>query len=119
MLPESGPAIDMPLSGDPQRPYGQTVRPRDIMPSTSMTTKIIRKRKKRIFAMPAAAEAIPPNPNKAATTATIKKTTAQYNISQPPLEKRYHIDVPIILQDTCIRLCLGEATASHHRAGTP
>jgi hypothetical protein len=62
-----------------------------------MTTKTTRKRKKRSFAIPAAAEAIPPNPNTAATNATMKKTTAQYNISHPPLDKRYHLDVPVIL----------------------
>lgn len=36
--------------------------------------------KNRIFAMPAAAAAIPPNPNKAATSETMKNTNAQYNM---------------------------------------
>jgi hypothetical protein len=33
--------------------------------------------------MPAAAEAIPPNPKSAATSAITRKTTAQYNIGSP------------------------------------
>lgn len=36
--------------------------------------------RKMIFAMPAAAEAIPPNPNRAATSATIRNIKAQENI---------------------------------------
>ena len=66
--------------------HGQTVRRRDIRPSTSMTRKTMTNRKKRSFAIPAAAEAIPPKPNTAATSAMIKKTTAQYNIQSPPFE---------------------------------
>ena len=81
---------------DLQHRCGHTARPRDIRPRTSMTTKTIRKRKKRSFAIPAAAEAIPPNPNKAATSATTKKTTAQYNIGYPPLVNRHPTHVPIL-----------------------
>src|SRR4029077_2648707 len=38
----------------------------------------------RSFAMPADAAAIPPNPKTAATSAMIRNTTAQPNISSPP-----------------------------------
>jgi hypothetical protein len=44
------------------------------------TRQITRKRKKRNFAIPAAAEAIPVNPNNAATSAITKKIKAQRNI---------------------------------------
>lgn len=39
--------------------------------------------KNRIFAMPVAAVAMPPNPNRAATNATIKKITDQANMLIP------------------------------------
>ena len=45
-------------------------------PMTSDTTKRIRNTKKRIFAIPAAAPAIPPNPRTAAIRATTKKIRA-------------------------------------------
>jgi hypothetical protein len=54
-----------------------------------MMIKITTKRKKRNFAMPAAAVAIPPNPNRAATSAMTRKTTAQYNIKSPPMKNSY------------------------------
>src|SRR5262245_22403297 len=50
-------------------------------------TKTTTKRKKRNFAMPAAAEAIPPNPKSAATSAMTRKTTAQYSIGSPSRER--------------------------------
>ena len=40
--------------------------------------------KNKIFAIPADAPAIPPNPKAAATRATIKKTRAQYCLSRKP-----------------------------------
>ncbi len=49
----------------------------EIMNSTRNTTN-------RTFAMPADAAAIPPNPRTAATSAMIRKTTAQPNMSSPP-----------------------------------
>jgi hypothetical protein len=50
------------------------------MPRMKKTRHITRKRKKRNFAIPAAAEAMPVNPNNAATSATIRKMKAQRNI---------------------------------------
>jgi hypothetical protein len=45
--------------------------------------------KNKIFAIPADAPAIPPNPKAAATRATIKNTKAQYNmIASPFFPKR-------------------------------
>jgi len=41
---------------------------------------ITRKRKNKNFAIPAAADAMPVNPNKAATSAMIRKIAAQRNI---------------------------------------
>jgi hypothetical protein len=46
---------------------------------------ITRNRKNKTFAIPADAAAMPPNPNTAATSAIIKKVTAQPNIVSPPL----------------------------------
>jgi len=60
-----------------------------------MTRKTMTNRKKRSFAIPAAAEAIPPKPNTAATTATIKNTTAQYSIGYPPFETNYMAYIPL------------------------
>jgi hypothetical protein len=48
-------------------------------------THITRNRKNKTFAIPAEAAAMPPNPNTAATSAIIKKVTAQPNIVSPPL----------------------------------
>ena len=48
---------------------------------TSDTRKRTRKIKKIIFAMPAAATAIPEKPSTAATSATIKNPNAQRNIA--------------------------------------
>jgi hypothetical protein len=49
------------------------------------TTRLIRKRtkktKNKILAIPAAVPAMPPNPKAAAINATIKKVSAQLNIS--------------------------------------
>jgi hypothetical protein len=42
--------------------------------------KAIKNRKKRIFAIPAAANATAPKPNNPATIATTRKTSAQYSI---------------------------------------
>lgn len=49
-------------------------------PLISDTTKRIKKTKKRIFAMPDAAPAIPPNPNTPAIIAIIIKIIVQRNI---------------------------------------
>jgi hypothetical protein len=48
---------------------------------TSATTKMMRKMKKSTCAMPAAVDAMPPNPNRPATTAITRKTRAQYSIA--------------------------------------
>jgi hypothetical protein len=50
------------------------------MPRMKKTRQITRKRKKRNFAMPAAVDAIPVNPNYAAASAITKKIKAQRNI---------------------------------------
>jgi hypothetical protein len=44
--------------------------------------------KNKIFAIPADAPAIPPNPKAAATRATIKNTRAQYSMVASPFPKR-------------------------------
>lgn len=49
-------------------------------PITRNTTKITRNMKNKIFAIPAAATAIPPNPNAAAIIAMIKNVRAQPNM---------------------------------------
>src|SRR6266545_5563666 len=53
-------------------------------PKIKEITNSTRNIKNRSFAMPADAAAIPPNPKTAATSAMIRKTTAQPNISSPP-----------------------------------
>jgi hypothetical protein len=50
------------------------------MPITKNIRHITRKRKNRNFAIPAAADAMPVNPNNAATSAITRKITAQRNI---------------------------------------
>ena len=67
-------------------PAQTTVRPLRTPPSTRATRNRTRNRKKRIFATPAEAAAIPPKPNTAATSATTKNTRAQYSIGSPPVE---------------------------------
>jgi len=58
-------------------------------PNKIETTNNTAKRKKRILAIDTAPAATPPNPNIAATRATIKKVNAQLNISsQAPLKIR-------------------------------
>ena len=56
--------------------------------------QITRNRKNRNFAIPAAAAAIPVNPNSAATKAITKKIAVQRNMFLPPLKRiapaRYH-----------------------------
>ena len=99
------------------RLHGQTARPLDIKPSTSMTRKTMTKRKKRSFAIPAAAEAIPPKPNTAATTATIKKTTAQYNIGYPPFETSHTRYVHLGCDD--VRQFYTQALPTHLRLKRP
>jgi hypothetical protein len=49
-------------------------------------THITRNMKNKIFAIPAEAAAMPPNPNTAATSAIIKNVTAQPNIVSPPFK---------------------------------
>ena len=51
---------------------------------TRETKSRTRKTKNKIFAMPADAPAIPPNPKAAATRATIKNTRAQYSMVASP-----------------------------------
>ena len=50
---------------------------------TRETKSRIRKTKNKIFAIPAEAAAIPPNPNTAAIRAIIRNVTAQPNIVSP------------------------------------
>lgn len=52
-------------------------------PRSKETIARTTKTKKRIFAMPAALAAKPPNPNNAATRATTKNTADQYNMMFP------------------------------------
>jgi hypothetical protein len=58
--------------------------PLPLHPKIKKITHITRNRKNRNLAIPADAAAIPPNPNTAATSAIIKKVTAQPNIVSPP-----------------------------------
>ena len=51
---------------------------------TRETKSRTRKMKNKIFAIPADAPAIPPNPKAAATRATIKNTKAQYSMGASP-----------------------------------
>jgi hypothetical protein len=53
-------------------------------PKIKEITNSTRNIKNRSFAIPADAAAIPPNPKTAATSAIIRNTTAQPNISSPP-----------------------------------
>jgi hypothetical protein len=55
---------------------------------TRETKSRTRKTKNKIFAIPADAPAIPPNPKAAATSATIKNTRAQYSMVASPFPKR-------------------------------
>lgn len=59
--------------------------PLPLQPKMKKITHITRNRKNKTFAIPADAAAMPPNPNTAATSAIIKKVTAQPNIVSPPL----------------------------------
>jgi hypothetical protein len=59
--------------------------PLPLQPKIKKITHITRNRKNNTFAIPADAAAMPPNPNTAATSAIIKKVTAQPNIVSPPL----------------------------------
>ena len=59
--------------------------PLPLQPKMKKITHITRNRKNKTFAIPADAAATPPNPNTAATSAIIKKVTAQPNIVSPPL----------------------------------
>jgi hypothetical protein len=54
-------------------------------PMMSMMTATARKRKNSNFAIPAAAEATPKNPKKAATTEIMKNINAQRNMMIHPL----------------------------------
>jgi hypothetical protein len=51
----------------------------------------MRKMKNKIFAIPAAPAATPPNPKIAATNAMTKKTAAQYNIILSSLKNLFKI----------------------------
>jgi hypothetical protein len=59
--------------------------PLPLQPKIKKIMHITRNRKNKTFAIPADAAAMPPNPNTAATSAIIKKVTAQPNIVSPPL----------------------------------
>jgi hypothetical protein len=54
--------------------------PRPLQPKIKKSTHITRNMKNKTFAIPADAAAIPPNPNTAATSAIIRKVTAQPNM---------------------------------------
>ena len=61
--------------GGPRRP---------IKPNMRNTTNITKNKKNNIFAIPAAATAMPPKPNAAAIIAMIKKTSAKLNMIYAP-----------------------------------
>jgi hypothetical protein len=69
-------------------PHYGTPLPRQ--PKIKKITHITRNMKNKIFAIPADAAAIPPNPNTAAIRAIIKKVTAQPNMFSPPLRTESH-----------------------------
>src|SRR6185369_16537606 len=54
--------------------------PRAASDMMALTANAIRKTTNKILAMPAALAAIPPNPNRAATSAMTRKVTDQYNM---------------------------------------
>lgn len=60
----------------------------DLLPLMSEIRKSTINTKNKIFAIPAAPEAIPPNPNMAAIIATIKKITVQRSIYRKFLVKQ-------------------------------
>jgi hypothetical protein len=64
--------------------------PLPLQPKIKKITHITRNMKNKIFAIPADAAAIPPNPNTAAIRAIIKKVTAQPNMFSPPLRTESH-----------------------------
>ena len=65
--------------------HGQTAAaPAPSKPIINSTTKITINIKNKTFAIPPAAEAIPPNPKAAAIKATIKKTNAHPNKPMVP-----------------------------------
>jgi hypothetical protein len=57
-----------------------------LQPKTKKITHITRNMKNKIFAIPAEAAAIPPNPSTAAIKAIIRNVTAQPNIFSPPFK---------------------------------
>ncbi len=75
----------------------QTLR---ISPLSRATKKSTRKMKNRIFAMPAAAKAMPPNPKTAAINAMMKKAIAHRSIlrsSSSPRLERWNVQFCILL----------------------
>src|SRR5205814_10535277 len=67
------------------RRLGNQGTPLPLQPKIKKITHITRNRKNKTLAIPADAAAIPPNPNTAATSAIIRKVTAQPNMISPPL----------------------------------
>jgi hypothetical protein len=60
-----------------------------------------RQRKERSFAMPDAADAIPPNPNRAATRAMIKNAIPQDSCAAPLPEAWGWLVAAVILESEC------------------
>jgi hypothetical protein len=73
-----------PIGKMPMPRYGSALGYRTLLPAEMPIMKnirhIARNRKKRNFAIPAAAVATPPNPSNAAASAIIRKITAHRNI---------------------------------------
>jgi hypothetical protein len=78
-------------------------------PKIKEITNSTRNIKNRSLAMPADAAAIPPNPKTAATSAMIRNTTAQANISSPPHRLDRICRLTRAPLHTCSRLIFGTA----------
>jgi hypothetical protein len=85
MFPNSGSPADNAIDNRLSRQIATYGTPLPLQPKIKKITHITRNRKNKTFAIPADAAAMPPNPNTAATSAIIKKVTAQPNIVSPPL----------------------------------
>jgi hypothetical protein len=70
-----------------------------IMPNMRKTMKTIRKIKKSIFAIPAAAAETPPKPNSAAMIEIIRNMTAHFNIILSPFHRRRGLLVAPLCQN--------------------
>lgn len=89
-----------------------------LLPKIRLSTKSTRKIKKRIFAILAAPEAIPPKPKMAAIIATIRKITVQRNITFNLKVNKYLVQlrrkmchIPLKLANTAERVLAGRLFA--------